>query len=99
MIKLLFSGKQILIASLVLILLANTTNLTFPNAVVEKTIMDWGNTVEAAESDDKKVCEDYNGEWKSIDVEMIEDVHLKTMKTQTMICNTDQDISLRWNIC
>ena len=65
MIKLLFSEKQILIASLVLILLANTTNLTFPNAVDEKTIMDWGNTVEAAESDAKQICKDYDGEWKN----------------------------------
>ena len=49
MIKLLFSGKEILIVSLVFILLVNATNLTFPNAVDEKTIMDWGNTVEATD--------------------------------------------------
>ena len=66
MIKLLFSGKQILIVSLVFILLVNTTNLTFPNAVDKKTIKDWVTTAEAAESDDKKVCESYNGEWKNI---------------------------------
>lgn len=66
LIKLLLSRKLILIASLVLILLANTTNLTFPNAVDEKTIKDWVNTAEATESNDKKVCEDYNGKWKSI---------------------------------
>jgi len=66
LIKLLFSEKQILIASLVFILLANTTNLTFPKTVDEKTIKDWVNTAEATESNDKKVCEDYNGEWKKV---------------------------------
>ena len=66
MIKLLFSGKQILIVSLVFILIVNTTNLTFPNAVDEKTIKDLVNTVDATESNDKKVCENYNGKWKSI---------------------------------
>ena len=49
MIKLLFSEKEILIVSLVFILLVNAINLTFPNAVDEKTIMDWGNTVEATD--------------------------------------------------
>jgi hypothetical protein len=58
LIKLLFSGKEILIVSLVFILLVNATNLTFPNAVDEKSINDWVNTAEAAESDDKKVCEE-----------------------------------------
>ena len=66
LIKLLLSGKQILIVSLVFILLGNTTNLTFPNAVDEKTIKGWVNTAEATESNDKKVCEQYNGEWKKI---------------------------------
>ena len=66
MIKLLLSEKQILIVSLVFILLVNTTNLTFPNTVDKKTIKDWVNIAEATESNDKKVCESYNGEWKNI---------------------------------
>lgn len=66
MIKLLLSGKQILIVSLVFMLFVNTTNLTFPNILSEKTIKNWVNTAEATESNDKKVCEDYNGEWKDI---------------------------------
>ena len=50
MIILLFSGKQILIASWVFILLANTTNLTFPNATGEKEMKDFR---EATEEDEE----------------------------------------------
>ena len=49
MIILLFSVKQILIASLVFILLANTTNLTFPNATGEKEIKDFREATEENE--------------------------------------------------
>jgi hypothetical protein len=46
LIKLLFSGKQMLIVSLVFFLVVYSTNLTVPPAVGEKIIKDWGNTVE-----------------------------------------------------
>jgi hypothetical protein len=58
-IKLLFSGKQILIASLVFILLANTTNLTFPNAIGEKEIKDLR---EATEENEEEAEEDEDDE-------------------------------------
>lgn len=40
--------------------------MTFPNVLSEKTIKDWINSAEATESNDKEVCENYNGEWKDI---------------------------------
>ena len=46
LIKLLFSGKEILIVPLVFILVVYLTNLTVPPAVGEKIIKDWDNTVE-----------------------------------------------------
>ena len=46
MIKLLFSGKQILIVLLVFLLVVYSTIWTVPHAVGEKITKDWGNTVE-----------------------------------------------------
>ena len=61
--------KKVLIVLLVFILLVNTTNLTFPNAVDEKTIKDWSNTAEASsekdcssisEPDDDFYCKEFD---------------------------------------
>ena len=69
MFKAIWHEKQILIVSLVFILLVNTTNLTFPNAVDEKTIKDWSNTAEASsekdcssisEPDDDFYCKEFD---------------------------------------
>ena len=76
LIKLLFSGKQILISSLVFILLANTTNLTFLNTIADEK-EDMADALRGMEfvnddNDDtglkavaiEQACKDsYGGEW------------------------------------
>ena len=49
LIKLLFSGKQMLILSLVFLLVVYSKNFAVPPAVGEKITKDWGNTVEATD--------------------------------------------------
>ena len=76
MIKSLLSGKQVLIASLVFILLVNTTNLSFPNAIADEKediaeairdmkfvnddLDDFGLKDMAIE----QACKDNGGQWK-----------------------------------
>ena len=79
LIKLLLSGKQILIASLVFILLANTTNLTFLNTIADEK-EDKADALRGMEfvNDDlddyglkdiaiEQACKDNGGQWKDND--------------------------------
>ena len=76
MIKLLLSGKQILIVTLVFILLVNTTNLTFPKSIADAK-EDWANEIRGMKfvNDDndenglkdiaiEQECKDNGGQWK-----------------------------------
>ena len=76
MIKSLLSGKQVLIASLVFILLVNTTNLSFPNAIADEK-EDIAEAIRGMEfvNDDEddtglkpfaieQACKDNGGQWK-----------------------------------
>ena len=64
--------------SLVFILLVNTTNLTFPNAVDEKTIKDWRNTIQVSslheEAESKQSDYDIKNFWRELEQDEVDEL-------------------------